>query len=802
VRSGNVRALAGYFDFLEQMGAGHPPEAAASLLDELIPLAAEPGSRRKGGLDTATSPVSAPAQDLVLSSKVLINAARKYQHPEIALEWFSNRIDLLVENQDFTTLGLLGPDITDFLENLSTPASQESGKKLLTKIQELASQTLQQGQVQMAINLCHMTGSGRDAVIVQLLRQVLVGAEQSPLRAEQSSHGKTIKIPELKQRAEQECWLDFLQEGLASNDRLKVQALPRDLLIKAIFQAAVVVGRTDELWSRLGKPVILPYLDEGWNPEKRGLVEQLLKTIPAGASPAAAVELSLRLLQHTSPADPGWLVLARRIASEAKDSPEAETILGDLLKQVQDRFSDKEQKAFTLGILADVVRGAPGGKKIVAAYDESLSSLEHKESLKLRRKLAESGAASILARDLQRDVIPWDPEEGPKRLQRWRDVILDQHPKVLECLRNEVATRLQRSEQGDAFVPLALELLPREAGGAAGQAAPGAPHPGAPRPATQDVLGLWDGLLLRLPLIPGSLPAGAPRLSRPPANLSPESSQRVRIIQLLAEIQQSARAENWSLADFPSTQPAWAQDVHALNPKEKREVWLWCLGTFTKTGITLSAHAGGLVQALEAIGERAWLSDSVANLLQGRDPVTCILAFTAFVDKGIGSHRPAEWGRYLGEIMARTDKAEQDRLRTVFRLFEEHLLKRFSPKNKGYQEKLVILAEEAGLAVVVKSIRSQFDAVVEKPAGSAKPAGSEGTAAASRETAAPMPGVNDAGKAQDRTQEQAKGPSIVEAPKVAGERLSGTFKRLFGKKDSSTTQDEDIRSKDVPRQEE
>ncbi len=92
------------------------------------------------------------------------------------------------------------------------------------------------------------------------------------------------------------------------------------------------------------------------------------------------------------------------------------------------------------------------------------------------------------------------------------------------------------------------------------------------------------------------------------------------------------------------------QDVQALNPNEKREVWLWCLGTFEKTGISQPAHAGGLVQALEAIGEHAWLSNSVANLLQRRDPVTCILAFVAFVDKGVGSHRPAEWGRYLREI--------------------------------------------------------------------------------------------------------------------------------------------------------
>jgi hypothetical protein len=473
------------------------------------------------------------------------------------------------------------------------------------------------------------------------------------------------------------------------------------------------------------------------------------------------------------------LVLARRIASEAKDSPEAETILGDLLKQVLDRFSDKGQKAFTLGILADVVRGASGGKKIVAAYDESLSSLEHKESLKLQRKLAESGAASILARDLQREVIPWDPEEGPKRLQRWRDVILDQHPKVLESLRNEVASRLQRPEQGDAFVPLALELLPRETGGA-----PGAPHPGAPRPAPQEVLALWDGLLLRLPLIPGSRTAGAPRLPRPPANLSPESSQRVRIIQLLAEIQQSARADNWSLADFPSNQPGWSQDVAALNPKERREVWLWCLGTFTKTGITQPAHAGGLVQALEAIGERAWLSDSVANLLRGRDPVTCILAFTAFVDKGVGSHRPAEWGRYLGELMARSD-------RTVQRLLEEHLLNRFAPLTKNYQEKLVILSEEAGLAVVVKNLRSQPGTAAEKPASPAKPAASEGTSATRRDQVAQAVASEDAANAaeqgqlrKDQAHDQTKTPAVVEVPRAAGERL---FKRLFGKKDSEST---------------
>jgi hypothetical protein len=789
VRAGNNQALENYFRLLERMGVDQTPDA----WDELVSLA-----RIETGERTAVVSADNVSADLVQASKALVEAAKKYQHPEIALDWFSNRIDRLVANQDFTNLGLLAPEINNLLNDLKTPESQVGGKRLLEKIQEQASRALQQGQVQLALSLCHMTGSGRDAMILQLLRQVLVD--------------KTVKMPELKSRAEQERWLDLLLEGMAGTDRLKVQdqpkagehlkeELPRDLLLKTIFQAAGAVGRTDELWNLLGKPVILPYLAEGWNAEKRGLVEQLLKSIPAGESPEAVLTLSLKLIQHTSPADPGWLALARRIAAEANDSQDAEPILGDLLKLVQERISDKEQQVFTLGVLADVVRtdhadrGTAGGKKLVAAYDESLRNLEPKEILKLRRKLAENGAVSILARDLQREVIPWNPEKGPALLQRWRDVVPDQHPKVLERVRVEVAARLQNSEQGEAFVPLALELLPKDsATSSQNQAA---------RTASQDVLGLWDGLLLRLPLTPeGPGGPGAMKLPRPPANLSPESSRRVRIIQFLSEIQQSARADNaehgplrWSLADFPSAQPGWSQDVRALNPKEKRQVWLWCLGTFGKTGITQSAHAGGLVQALEAIGERAWFSDSVANLLQGRDPVTCILAFTAFVDKGLGSHHPAEWGRFLREILGRTDKTTQ-------RMFEEHLVNRFAPRNKGYQEKLVILSEEAGLVAVAKSVRAQLGTAGEKPAGYEK------TDAAKRE-----PVAVEQGGTKDRPVEtkiapdtsQAPGAQApAEAPKAAGERLSGTFKRLFGKKESESTPkaEDESGTKIVPKQEE
>jgi hypothetical protein len=356
---------------------------------------------------------------------------------------------------------------------------------------------------------------------------------------------------------------------------------------------------------------------------------------------------------------------------------DAETLTVNLLRLAGERLADRapEHQAEALGRLAEAAHPTASGEKIFAAYREALHKTTPNRHNQVRRNLAEAGAMQVLSREFLAEVLPWQEADSLRKLQHWRDVVLAQHPALMDGLRQTVADLLGKPGQGGAAWPLAEALLPRLDNNAAAK-------PGA--------LALYQALAFALPLTPDSW---RPGLSAPPNGLAPEASARLRILKFMHQVKTLASEPDWAVTRFPYAEPAWSQDVRALIPETKLQVLTWCISTFETVGVTIPEEAQGLLKLLDVVDERPAIAEVVTHLLKGRDPVTSVLVIMAFARCGLEGPKSHEnWGGIVKAILARQDKVTRQ-------LLEEHLARRFGRRDEKYEDRLQRLCEAAGLAL-------------------------------------------------------------------------------------------------------
>ncbi|MFO1432367.1 MAG: hypothetical protein U1F76_19855 [Candidatus Competibacteraceae bacterium] len=440
--------------------------------------------------------------------------------------------------------------------------------------------------------------------------------------------------------------------------------LPHLQTLRETNQSAALAALGQEL------VVLIDRCDEN----KAALIRDLVARLPATTCPDANARLNLRLLQITQPQGEALLQTLTEITAAGARADHAQEIMAELLPIVRQSYSQAQELAVALGRMAEAAYGTAVQETLLTAYQEALQQAPSRQD-QIRRKLAGAGAVQVLCHELLAEVLPWKAEDS-SRLQHWDSMVLRQHPQLLDTLCRQVADRMAKPIDREAILPLAQKLLSRGS-----------------KQAEAGFAALYNATILGLPLQPlGETWKQA--LATLPPGLSQAAESRRRILRFLGQLQRRAGEPDWSILQFPHTDPAWESDVRSLNAMQQAQVLAWCIDTFTSTGVTTAEEATRLTGLLAAIGktEPDDIAGAVQQLLAGRDPVTEVLVAMAFVQSALSDPGAVgQTGKNLAAILKRFDSATR-------RLFEEHLQHRFCPP--GQQKRLEPLLLATGLLQV------------------------------------------------------------------------------------------------------
>lgn len=638
---GRLDRLARHHALAEQLGAAHDSAA----WDALVPAAAL--------ADAHPSP-----QSIVVAVQALANLSAHPRQAQAMLDLLAPSIRALAQAGDATTLTGIAADLSMLLDR----AAEEHPLKV--ELQALARQAFVCGQGRAATALLRAGARDRDAALIAMLGAA--SDEPLALPAEELNADDRIAM------------LNLILDGLRFAEQSSDAAATSNQLLAFAFRCAHSLGMAAELWERIGAMLVKPRLNGEWNAEQLRLARELLGYAPADRCPEAHAWLSLRLLAAAQPKGAELGALLAGAASSGARVSGAAAHLAELQRIVQERIADGDQRVIALGRIAEATYGTASWREAFAAYQDAIRQTKPERRPAVHQRLAEAGAAHVLCEELIALLLPWNVDDSPKILHRWRELVLQPRPLIFDALRSRVAALLHEPALVERVLPLARELLPRQRAETA--AAPG-------------LAALAGAIVLALPLEP--LPD---KWQQPLAviadTLPSQAGTRLRVLRFMREIQQRAGAPGWSVKEFPSDDAAWSRDLPQLDPTECDHVLAWCIGAFATVGVTTPDEARAFVRLLTAAGRHApqQIAAMVAWLLDRRDAVTCVLVATAFADCALEETRqPEAWTALLRAILDRFD-------RDARRLFDAHLTHRFRRASQKSDQHLEQLRVAVGLA--------------------------------------------------------------------------------------------------------
>ncbi len=445
-------------------------------------------------------------------------------------------------------------------------------------------------------------------------------------------------------------------------------------LAHAIFKSADELDRSQEIWGRIGEAEVFPYLEKGWDEDRKRLAEDLLKLFDPAVSPAPAARIALLLAAHAAQPDKSWrsyLLIAAQ-AVEAYQSPD------DLVSQIDQVIASRQLSGEESLVINGLLVGyAPRGSirdRYLNEYKSGMAQLKPAQRNSVHRELAAAGASELLVDEFLAEISQADEGVRKNTLQHWRDVVINPHPKVYECLCSRIASMLRSNADDAEILWLAQAMIPSK----------------PPQVVPDAMKELYESLIMAFPLLPAEEGKGIN--FQLPGGLPEGAYLRARLLAFLQDVYAKSQQPGWSLEHFPAREDEWRKAVKSLPPVQKGELVNWALGSFDDTGVTTSEHAAGLTDLMNNCGEMDQLGTALGAMLQGRDPVTWVIAATAFLDFA----QKLKDGKQA-QMLVRL--ALQDFDRNHRRLLEEHAWNRFGAPQGKAQDRLVEIFQGAGLSL-------------------------------------------------------------------------------------------------------
>ncbi len=581
---------------------------------------------------------------------------------ETVLGWILPHIRLLAQQDDAAGLKLLDADLSILVNKQLSETESGFAQGFISEVQGMASNALAEGHGRKAEALLAICGSARERILLELSKDALAKPDVALFAPTNPEDQKPL--------------INLLLDTLRLAEKISEETFPFAQLLIATFRMARDTNLVAYIWECLGDTLVKPRLSGQWDAEKQKLVADIIKYVPADKCPDGYVWLNIEFLKVTKPQ--GENLLARlvdltRISSRCTRSTE---FTSELLLEVERQFFDTEERAVALGRMTESAQNTASEEGLFKAYRDAMKKVIANRHNSIRLKLADAGVVQVLCRELLEEILPWSEEDSRRKFQDWQGNVLSR-PQIMENLCQQVTNLLKDSVQIKGVLPLAECLIPKQQGGA---------------PVSKGLIALYNAVVFALPLQPLS-DKWNQLLASPLAGLLPKAEGRLRVLRFLRHIEGKAKTPNWSTTEFPCNDDR-CRDISSLNEDEKKIVLKWCIGTFVNSGVTTPQEAQGLVRLLKDVGEKSVeaVALAVEQLLDNRDPVTYVLAATAFTTCGLKDPNNLEnWASIVGTIIKRFD-------RKTVRLFEEHLEKRFYQQDKNYDKCMQRISEYAGFS--------------------------------------------------------------------------------------------------------
>ncbi len=641
LRSGPGDRLERYHDLIERLGAGEDPQAWDRLVDA-VPLLAQP----------------AHSQALPDAARALVEVAKTSDQARAALELVLPTLARPADADDHARLAELASEVARLVNRVEQGARPEQEEKVRQVVRPLACEALAAGRGQTLGALLGACGSGQWAVLLGLLKESRSDPEVTVgVSADDADRRHLVKL-----------MIDTALNVIRDPTQGK---LSQGVLVLT-FQTASQAGLAADAWQCLAAEVAKPALGGDWDESKHKLAEGLLVHLTSDTCPEGNLWLNVRLIEASGPQGRKLQEALANAAAACSHCDDADEHAQRLLAVADRLLPDGYQRAVALGRMAEAASGTPLEGTFSGAYLTAVGRQENQRN-NVHKRLAELGAVGILCEEMLADVLPWDEQGSPERLESWHAAVLKPFPQALTELGRKVAALLGQLQDGSSLWPLAARLL---ALGAEGNA--------------EDLAPLYDAMAMSLPLAPLDDP-WSKVLRAAPSTMDDAARRRLDLLKLMQNVAEGSASPEWSTTKFPHGERAW-QEVRQLDPGDRRSVLDWLIRTFVPVGASVPKEAAALVRLLQQAGfdRPADVANVVTALLEGRPPLTCGLMARNFVLCAFArTDVNANWPGIVEAIVTRFDKKTR-------RLFEEDLVRGFWP-GKDPQRRLKPFRDALGL---------------------------------------------------------------------------------------------------------
>lgn len=647
LRDGRGDGLAAHHSWTVTLGLA-ADRAARDAWEKLLPVAEfkrldDPAPAVRSAMDAIVDVARQPAQALAVLSRL------RPQIAELASQDCLAPLEVVVAH----------------LANLLTRASPDSKTALpqpiveyMTELSTLAQSAMDRGRARTADVLLRAFGGGRDDVLLSVVSH-WIGAIGASAPAAASMEDQRVLAQLLPQTARLPATRSSTN---LSFGRLLVESM----------RAANRAGCADQVWNDIGE-LAKSSVQAAPEPTKRQMLEDLLAALPATGCSNARLWLGLTHLE-VSRLQGEQLLGALENTATGLAGPTADPAAVEMVLAAVNRLlTDGLQRAEALGRMYARVRDAgPARDALWQAYAESKDKLDPSA---LRRRLATAGAIAVLVDELFQQTVPWAEPESSQALDVWMNDVVRGDSRTMDAVRSRVAAQLE---------PNALSLAARLVDTLPGE-----------KPPLPGRTALCAAGIRLLAIAPPDRPRKerAKFLTDPPQDLPDDARARLRVIELLARINEQASRPDWSVRMFPQTDPAW-RDVGQLRPADQTRTIDWCIQTFSATGITSPQDADALSQMMIAAripDPDGAVVDAIRALLTSRDPVTSVNVAMAFGRKVLQApEREFAWREAFRTVVGMLDRRARD-------LLEQHLEGRFCQHTREYNAAVRRLCDAADL---------------------------------------------------------------------------------------------------------
>jgi hypothetical protein len=678
VTEGAWPRVANYQQRIERLGLGRSREA----WDRLLPLAA---------LDD----VLVSGRGVAEAARLLSGAARLAPQAKAALHILWPHVRRLYDAGEVSLLDTIATDVGTLADCASSDVDAE--QELLPQIESQALAALTDGRIRLAVTLLNVQGRNRGRALLSLLHRAM------------SDPANVVTVRD----AERLPLMNLLAEGLqlasASTSTSTSTSAPAgsfEALLIWYMQTAREAGRLTEAWHQMGDAIIKPLFRPPWRPDRTCLARDLLSIATPDACPPLAVWLNLQILDLDPPNLPETMARLEQCAKVCGRCPDADEIARGLVRRATERFKDATMRAEVLGRLAQAAFDSGPGPFLLDSY-RAVMSLDAVAVPRVRTKLADVGAGRVLCVEMLDEVLPHiDTPLGRARIDAWCEAVFDDRTEAFGEVCRELSMQLGRDrERSLQLLQVALALFRHVPDYLRGDSR---------------YTSLCAAVMMLLPMAPlmdpwaSALPVSLNVGSTDSVSTDfAESEAAVRLDVLRFMTDQAARSllPAWSAAEFEHGDPRWHR-VTQLPPSAKADALAWAATAFNETGLSTPDDSHVFERILRAAGASSTeVATAAAELLKGRDAVTCVQAVMAFVVRRLDDPADAadtrDW--HLVETLVQCLAAD------VRPLLDDHLERRFARITPQYERRLAALQTVLALGPRKQLPRTQVPIATHRP---------------------------------------------------------------------------------------